>query len=96
MLTWVVMVGAALIAFGIGGVLLRRSLVGLLVALQLMVGGAALLAAGLMTLSGDAAVVGRVIALACVVVGVAAAVLLLALHLAAARAARGEAGLEPW
>lgn len=95
-LAYVVFVAAALIGLGCGGLLLRRSLVGLLVAFQLLLGGVALLAGGLLALVGEEGGVGQVIALACIAIGAAAAVLFLALHVAAARAARAERGLEPW
>ncbi len=95
-LTIVLVAGAALVAFGLGAAALRRSLIGMLVGIQLAIGGCILLAAGLWNLSGTEPSTGQVVTLCAVVFAVAAAVLVVALHLAAARASRRADDLEPW
>ena len=95
-LTIVLIAGAALGVFGLGAAALRRSLIGMLVGIQLTVGGWILLAAGLWNLSGTEPSTGQVVALGAVVFAVAAAALVVALHLAAARASRRAEDLEPW
>lgn len=88
--------GSALTALGLGALLLRRSFAGMLVGFVLGVLGVVLLTVTLFTLTGTAGGRGQVIALVLVTGAVAAAVLLLALHLAAARAGRRAEDLEPW
>lgn len=89
-------VATLLIVLGLVATLLRRSLVGLLVGIQLAAGGLIILAAALFDLSGTEPSVGQVIAAAVIAFAVAAAVVVSALHLAAARAARRTSDLEPW
>jgi hypothetical protein len=74
----------------------RRSLAGLLVAAQLGVGGLVLLACVLFDLGGTEPSTGQVIAAAVVVFGVVVAAVLIALHVAAARALRRPGNAEPW
>ena len=95
-LTIVLIAGAALGAFGLGAAALRRSLIGMLVGTQLTVGGWILLTAGLWNLSGTEPSTGQVVAVGTVVFAVAVAALVVALHLAAARASRRAEDLEPW
>jgi NADH:ubiquinone oxidoreductase subunit K len=92
----VLVAGAALCVFGLGAAALRRSLIGMLVGVQLAVGGLILLATGLWNLSGTEPSTGQVVAASAVVFAVAAAVLVVALHLATARASLRAEDLEPW
>lgn len=95
-LTIVLVAGALLGVFGLGAAALRRSLIGMLVGIQLSVGGWIMLAAGLWNLSGTEPSTGHVVVMGAVTFAVAAAVLVIALHLAAARASRRADDLEPW
>lgn len=90
------LVGVALLAFALGTVLIRRSLLGALTGLLLGMGGAVLLAVALLGQTGRNAALGHVIAVAAVLVTVAVTVTGVAVHLAAARAARRDGRLEPW
>ncbi|OGT99376.1 MAG: hypothetical protein A2085_05165 [Gemmatimonadetes bacterium GWC2_71_10] len=90
------LVGVALLAFGLGALLVRRSLLGALTGFLLGVGGAVLLAVALLGQTGRNAALGHVVGVAAALVAVAISVAAIALHLAAARAARREGRLEPW
>lgn len=92
----VLVMGVALCMFGLGAAALRRSLIGTVIGIQLAVGGLVLLSAGLGNLSGTEPSTGQIIAVVAVIFAVAAAVLVVALHLAAARAGRSADDLEPW
>jgi NADH:ubiquinone oxidoreductase subunit K len=87
---------AALVALALVAFALRRSFAGLVVGVQLGALGLALGAVTLMSLTGESGATGQVIALVLLAGACAAAVLLLALHLAAARASRRAEDLEPW
>lgn len=88
--------GAALVTFGLGAAALRRSMVGMMIGIQLGAAGLLLIALALFDLSGTEPSTGDVIALAIVAFVVAAAVVAIAMHLAAARANRRAEDLEPW
>jgi NADH:ubiquinone oxidoreductase subunit K len=92
----VAVVAALLLLLGLGATLLRRSLIGFLVGIELGTGALVLLTTVLFDLSGTVTSTGQVIAAAAIVFGVAAGVLVVALHLAAVRAGRRTADLEPW
>lgn len=89
-------VGAALLAFGLGGILARRSLLGALAGFLPGMGGVILLAVALLGQTGRNAALGHVIAVAASGVTVAVTIVAIALHLAATRAARRDGRLEPW
>jgi len=89
-------VAVALLALGWGGLLLRRSLPGILASLLTAAGGVVLLAVALLGQSGSNASLGDVIAIAVILVATAGGLTALAVHLAAARAARRADRLEPW
>jgi len=92
----VLVAGVALGVFGLGAAALRRSLIGMLAGIEIAVGGCILLAVGLWNLSGAEPSTGQVVAVCAVTFAVSAAVVVVALHLAAARAGRGAEDLEPW
>ena len=92
----ILVAGVALGVFGLGAAALRRSLIGMLAGVQIAVGGCILLAVGLWNLSGVEPSTGQVVAVCAVVFAVASAVVVIGLHLAAARAGRGAEDLEPW
>ncbi len=90
------LVAAALIAFGAGGAVLRRSLFGLVAATLTGTSGAVLLAVALLTHVGPSVSLGHVIALAGIALATGASVVAIAVQLAAARSARRVDRLEPW
>ncbi len=90
------LVAAALVALGAAALLLRRSLIGAVIGFELLMGGAMVLAIVLFTRTGADPSAALVAAGVCLTAGIAAAVLVTAAHLAAARAARQERDLEPW
>ncbi|HEY2805253.1 MAG TPA: hypothetical protein VGI92_05280 [Gemmatimonadales bacterium] len=92
----VLILSAALIVLGLASALRRRSLIGYLAGIELGIGGIVLLASALFDLSGFDTSTGGVIALAAIALGVAVAVIGVALHLWARRAGRRAADLEPW
>lgn len=89
-------VGAALVGTGILAMLRRRSLLGVAIGFEVSIAGALLLALGLLGFTGSDSSVALVAVVVLAGTGVAAAVLVAALHLAIARAAGSERGLEPW
>lgn len=90
------LVAIALLAFAMGAILLRRSLLGVLTGFILGMGAATLLAVGLLGHTGRNASLGHVIGVVAVAVAGAAAIVAIAVYLAGARAARGGDRLEPW
>ncbi len=86
---------AALVALGLGALALRRSLAGLVIGVVLGALGLVLASVSLFTLTGGVSSTGQVLGLVIVAVATAAVVVLLALHLAAARAGARE-DLAPW
>lgn len=87
---------AAIFIFGIATAAMRRSLLGILIGIELSAGALLLLAVALFDLSGTEASTGQVIAVAIIAFAVAVAVVVIALHLAAARASQRAEDLEPW
>ena len=92
----VLVASAALFLFGVGAAALRRSLIGIVIGVQLACGALVLLSLAVFNLSGTESSTGQVIAAATIAFAVAAAVIAVALHLAAARANRRAEDLEPW
>ncbi len=90
------LVAAALIAFGAGGAVLRRSLFGLVAALLTGTSGAVLLAVALLTHVGPSVSLGHAIAMAGIALATGASVVAVAVQLAATRSARRVDRLEPW
>jgi NADH:ubiquinone oxidoreductase subunit K len=90
------LVAVALLAFAMGAMLVRRSLLGVLTGFLLGMGAATLLAVALLGHTGRNAALGHVIGTVAVAVASAAAIVAIAVHLAAARAARRADRLEPW
>ena len=95
-LNLVLCASAALFVFGLGAALLRRSLIGIMVGLELAAGGLVLLSSAVFNLAGAEPSTGQVAGVALVAFAVAAAAIVVALHLAAARASRRAEDLEPW
>ena len=95
-LNLLVCAAAALFLLGLGALALRRSLIGAVVGAQLACGALVMLALALFNLRGTESSLGQLIAAAVVAFAVAAAVITVALHLAAARASRRAEDLEPW
>lgn len=89
-------VGSGLFVLGIVTAVQRRSLIGMALGLVLSCGALIVLASALFDLTGDEPSTGQVVAVAVIAFAAAGAVLLAALHLAAARANRGAEDLEPW
>ena len=87
---------AALFVLGLGAAALRRSLIGVMIGLELACGSLVLLASAVFNLSGAEPSTGQVVGVMAIVFGVAAAAIAVALHLAAARASRRAEDLEPW
>ncbi len=92
----VLVLGAVLVALGLGTAWRRRSLIGFVIGIELAVGGVALIALALFDLTGSETSTGAVIAMAVITLGVGAAVVIAALELWARRAGRRVADLEPW
>lgn len=90
------LVAIALLAFAMGAVLVRRSLLGVVTGFLMGMGAATLLAVALLGHTGRNASLGHVIGTVAVAVASAAAIVAIAVHLAAARAARRGDRLEPW
>ena len=88
----------ALAMLGLAGIAIasRRSLIGVLAGAQLGAGGLMLLASAIFDYTGVETSTGQVFVTALVAFAVAAAVIVCALHLASARAARRTSDLEPW
>ena len=95
-LNLVLCASAVLFVFGLGAALLRRSLIGIMVGLELAAGGLVLLSSAVFNLAGVEPSTGQVVGVALVAFAVAAAAIVTALHLAAARASRRAEDLEPW
>jgi NADH:ubiquinone oxidoreductase subunit K len=91
-----IVTAAALIAIGLGSLALRRSFAGMVLGSTIGSLGLILAATALFTMTGRSADAGAVIAQVLVAGAVATGVVLLALHLAAARASRRAEDLEPW
>lgn len=89
-------VAAALIAFGVGGAVLRRSLPGLVASGLTGLAGGVLLAVALLGRTGSSVSLGHVIAMAGIVAGTGGFVSAIAVYVAAARASRRVDRLEPW
>lgn len=87
-LTIVMIAAAALFALGLGAALRRRSLIGMLIGIELGIGALILLATALFDLSGTETSTGGIIALAAMTLGVGAAALVAAFQLRARRDAR--------
>lgn len=94
--TAALLLASALVAVGLFAVLRRRSLAGAAIGFEIMIGGAIILALTLLGRTGTASSLALVACLVLIGAGAAAAVLVAALHLAMARAAGSERGLEPW
>jgi len=90
------LVAVALLAFAMGAIVVRRSLLGVLAGFLLGMGAATLLAVALLGHTGRNASLGHVIGTVAVAVAAAATIVAIAVHLAAARAARRGDRLEPW
>lgn len=88
----------ALAMLGLAGIAIasRRSLIGVLAGAELGAGGLMLLASAIFDFTGIETSTGQVFVTTLVAFAVAAAVIVLALHLASARAARRTSDLEPW
>jgi NADH:ubiquinone oxidoreductase subunit K len=78
------------------GIARRRSLIGQLVGVHLGAGSLILFATGLFDFAGLDSSTGQMFVAGLIALAVAASVLLIALHLAAARAGRRTSDLEPW
>jgi NADH:ubiquinone oxidoreductase subunit K len=90
------LVAVALLCFAMACAVVRRSLLGVATGFLLGMGAAVLLAVALLSQTGQNASLGHVIAIAAVAVATAATIVAIAVHLAAARAARRSDRLEPW
>lgn len=95
-ITVIAVVALALLCLGGAAFMFRRSLIGLLVGIELGAGALLLLAGALFDFTGPESSTGQVIVAGLVAFAVAAAVLVTALHLAAVRAGRRTSDLEPW
>jgi NADH:ubiquinone oxidoreductase subunit K len=83
-LTYALVVAAALFAFGLGSFVGRRTMLGALLAFELMMASAILAVAAITTLSGAQSAQGQVVAVVLVGAATAAGVLVLGAYLASA------------